>query len=103
MLRRTFLLSTVVAMVLLPAAPALADDPFLEGANLGLPKAACDPGKALRSEPPRPTPSESDPGVLPNIQSPPSEGFGIPLPGCFTPLPSEVMNHNIGTLNARDL
>jgi|SRR5829696_1870409 len=95
MLRRILLLLlTVAAIGSLLAGPALADDPFLEGANLPLPKAACDPGEALRSDPPRdPPPSESAPDVLPNIQNPPE--FSITMAGCFTPLPNEVMNHNI--------
>ena|SRR5215208_1327739 len=99
MLRRTLLLSTVVAMVLLSAAPALAvaphnPPPILEGANLNLPEAPCDPGEALRSDPPRdPPPSESAPEHLPNILPPPE--FSFITAGCFTPLPNEVMNHNI--------
>src|SRR5215216_1207342 len=104
MLRRTLLLSTVVAMVLLSAAPALAVDPhnpppILEGANLNLPEAPCgsDPqhparGEALRSNPPRP-PSESAPETLPEIDNP--GGVSITMAGCFTPLPNEVMNHNM--------
>src|SRR5829696_4510154 len=88
------LLLTVAAIALLLAAPALADAPFLEGANLNLPEAPCKPGKA---EPSDPAPSkdpqrgESAPGDLPKIDNP---QFSTTIAGCCTPLPSEVMNHN---------
>ena len=96
MLRRILLLVlTVAAIALLLAAPALADAPFLEGANLNLPEAPCEPGKA---EPSDPAPSKdpqrgtSAPGDLPKIDNP---EFSTTMAGCFTPLPSEVMKHNI--------
>jgi hypothetical protein len=98
MLRGILLLLTVGAIALLLAAPALADAPFLEGANLNLPEAPCEPGKA---EPSDPTPSNdpqrgtSAPGDLPKIDNPDSGGFSTTMAGCSTPLPSEVMNHNI--------
>jgi hypothetical protein len=98
MLRRILLLLTVAALALLLAGPALASAPFLEGANLDLPEKACDQGKA---EPSDPAPSndpprgESAPKDLPKIDDPDREGFSITMIGCSTPLPEEVMNHNI--------
>jgi hypothetical protein len=95
MLRRILLLLTVAAIALLLAAPALADAPFLEGANLNLPEAPCELGKAEPSEPAPskdPQRGESAPGDLPKIDNP---KFSTTMAGCSTPLPSEVMNHNI--------
>ena len=97
MFRRPLLLSTVVAMVLLSAAPALAVvDPIQEGANLNLPEAPCDQGKAEPSDPASsndPIRPKSAPEDLPKIDDP--GGFTFITAGCFTPLPDEVMNHNI--------
>ena|ERR687890_836516 len=99
MLRCILLLFTVAAIASLLAAPALADDPFLEGANLDLPEAACLPGKAEPSDPPQSNdpppvnPDSSRKGTgLPKIDNP---QFSTTIAGCYTPLPSEVMNHNI--------
>ena len=100
MLRCILLLLTVAAIASLLAGPALAKDPFLEGANLNLPEAVCGPGKAEPSDPAQSNDPQRGgksasgllPTDLPKIDNP---EFSTTQAGCFTPLPSEVMNHNI--------